>query len=74
MRLEYDSQADALYISLQKKYVSKSKEVEPGVVVDLDKKGSVVGIEILDVSKTIRQPELMQFSVKNVAAMAQRAR
>lgn len=69
MQLEYDPQADALYISLQKKYVSRTREVEPGVSIDLDNKGRVIGFEVLDVSKKVRHPELMQFSVKNLAAV-----
>lgn len=67
MELEYDKQADAIYISFQKKPVYKSEEVSPGVILDLDKQGRTIGIEVLDVSKKIPQKDLLQFSVKSLA-------
>lgn len=49
--IEYDKTADALYLRLQKnKKVARTREIEDGLVVDLDNKGKVIGIEILDVS------------------------
>lgn len=67
MRLEYDHQADAIYISLSSKgkKVWKSKEVEEGVILDLNKKKEIIGIEILEASKRLRRKELFEFSVKH---------
>lgn len=67
MRLEYDPQADALYISFQEKYVAKSREISPGVVIDEDENGSTIGIEMLEVSKKIPHHELVSFQVKSLA-------
>lgn len=67
MQVEYDNQADALYISFQKKRVLKSQEATPGIIIDLDKQGRTIGIEILDVSEKIPQPELVKFSIKSLA-------
>lgn len=64
MQLEYDKQADALYIYFQKRFVHKSKELSPGIILDLDKQGSPIGLEILDVSEKIPRPELTKFSIK----------
>jgi uncharacterized protein YuzE len=56
MRFEYDQQADAMYIRLRTAKVAESKEVHPGVVLDLDTQGQVLGIELLDVSKRTDNP------------------
>lgn len=51
MKIEYDQQADAMYIRLRAGDVAESEEVRPGVVLDFDAQGQVLGIEMLDVSK-----------------------
>lgn len=67
MQVEYDPQADAMYIGLQKKKVYRSKEIYPGVVLDLDKGKGLIGIEILDASKHFVNHQLVNFSVKTLA-------
>ena len=56
MKIEYDQQADAMYIRLRAGSVAESDEVRPGVVLDFDVEGQVLGIEILDVSKRTDNP------------------
>ena len=56
MKIEYDQQADAMYIRLREGKVSESEEVRPGVVLDFDAQGQVLGIEMLDVSKRTDNP------------------
>ena len=51
MKIEYDRQADAMYIRLKAGIVAESEEVRPGVVLDFDAEGRVLGIEMLDVSQ-----------------------
>lgn len=53
MKLEYDHEADAVYLLLAsaQKNVERSDEVAPGIIVDYDDKGSVIGVEVLDVSR-----------------------
>ena len=51
MKIEYDQQADAMYIRLRAGDVAESEEVRPGVVLDFDTQGQVLGIEMLDASK-----------------------
>ena len=53
MKINYDSKIDALYIELAKGEYEVSREISPSIVVDEDKKGKVLGIEILDASKNI---------------------
>ena len=51
MKIQYDKIADAMYVSLgiQKK-VAKTIEVNDRLLVDMDKSGHIIGIEILDAS------------------------
>lgn len=56
MKIEYDQQADAMYIHLRSGTVTESDEVRPGVVLDFDADGKVLGIEMLDVSLNTDNP------------------
>ena len=56
MKIEYDQQADAMYIRLRAGKVIESEEVRPGVVLDFDAQGQVLGIEMLDVSQRTGNP------------------
>jgi len=53
MKLKVDEKSDALYFRLDESAIVESEEVEPGVVLDYDAKGNVVGIEILGLSKRV---------------------
>jgi len=46
MKFKYYSDTDSLYIDLSEKKSVDSKEISPGVVVDFDAKGQLVGIDI----------------------------
>lgn len=56
MKIEYDRRADAMYIRLRAGTVVESDEVRPGVVLDFDADGRVLGIEMLDVSECTDNP------------------
>ena len=56
MKIEYDRQADAMYIRLRAGTVVESEEIRPGVVFDYDLEGKVLGIEMLDVSERTDNP------------------
>ncbi len=51
MKLEFDPVADAAYFEISSADVETTKEIEPGIIVDYDKDGHVVGVEVLSVSK-----------------------
>ncbi|MBK6768947.1 MAG: DUF2283 domain-containing protein [Ardenticatenales bacterium] len=46
MKLHYDPETDSLYIDLADRTSQDSIEVAPGVVVDFDAAGNIVGIDI----------------------------
>jgi uncharacterized protein YuzE len=60
-----DEAADALYIRLDESAIRESEEVSPGVVLDFDESGRVVGIEIIDVRQKLPGADLrrVQFEV-----------
>jgi len=53
VRVEYDQKADAMYIWLRKAKYDVSEELAENVVLDLDKNGRIIGIEVLDASKNL---------------------
>ena len=53
VRIEYDSKADAMYIWLRKAKYDVSEELAENVIIDLDKRGRIIGIEVLDASRNL---------------------
>lgn len=51
MKLSYYPETDSLYIELSKHPSVDSEEVAPGVVLDYDAEGRIVGIDIDNASK-----------------------
>jgi len=54
-KVEYDQNADAMYIWLRKAKYEISEEIAENVIIDLSKDGRIIGIEILDVSKNLSE-------------------
>jgi uncharacterized protein YuzE len=58
MRLKVDKENDALYFRLDESSIIESEEVQPGIVLDFNAEGKVVGIEILNLSSRISSEHL----------------
>ncbi len=58
MKIEYDRQADALYIRFQSGKVKESTQIREGIILDIALDGSLFGLEILDVSRRIPESGL----------------
>lgn len=52
--ISYDYESDVLYIAARKGMEEEFVEVAPGINVELDDKGQVIGIEILNASKCLK--------------------
>ena len=63
MKVTYDSEVDVLSIVLSKALVQESDEDKPGIVLDYDRHGNIVGIEILDASKRVEDPRHLDYAV-----------
>ncbi|NOT61463.1 MAG: DUF2283 domain-containing protein [Acidobacteria bacterium] len=59
MRLKVDKESDALYFRLDEATIVESEEVQPGVILDFDEAGQVVGIELLSLSQRAK-PEMLR--------------
>jgi uncharacterized protein YuzE len=66
MRLKIDNKNDALYFRLDETSVIESEEIRPGVILDYDKDGNVIGIEILGSSKRIPAENLKSLQFDTV--------
>lgn len=51
MKTLYDAEADALYVRFSETDVVESEEVSDGVVLDYDRDGRIVAIEVIDASR-----------------------
>lgn len=58
MRLKVDRESNALYFRLDESVVVESEEVQPGVVLDYSAEGTVVGIEMLNLSSRVAPERL----------------
>jgi uncharacterized protein YuzE len=52
-KLYYDKKSDNLYLFVKEGQLDKYHEVAPGIAVELDKNGQLLGIEILRASKVL---------------------
>ena len=62
MQIKLDTTADALYIRIKKGKISKTKNAGD-YLVDYDKKGNLLGFEVLNVSKKVPAAERASVSV-----------
>lgn len=67
MKIRYDKKVDAMYISLAKGKYDNTRKVSDVILVDEDKGGKVLGIEILDASKNISafDPKNTKFTIQS---------
>ena len=63
MKVTYDSDTDTLRILLSDSQIDDSDEERPGIVLDCDKCGDVIGIEILDASRRMENQKALEFVV-----------
>ena len=66
MRLKVDKETDTLYLRLDESKVVESEEVCPGVILDFDRKGRVVGVEFLKISLRASREELSSLQFQTV--------
>ena len=64
MRVRTDEAADALYIRLEESAIVESEEVSPGVILDFDEDGRVVGIELLNIRQRLPGANLKRVEVE----------
>jgi uncharacterized protein YuzE len=63
MKVTYDPQVDILRIVLTSAVIEESDEEKPGVILDYDKDGNIVGLEILDASRRVENPRSFEYAI-----------
>jgi len=59
MRTSYDPEADAMFVWFGPEGAKsvETEEVAPGIMLDFDERGDVIGVEILYVSQRMAKPK-----------------
>jgi len=63
VRIAYDPEVDVLRLEFSSAPIEESDEDKPGVVLDYDRVGNLVGMEILDASKRVENPRSVEYAV-----------
>ena len=63
MKVTYDQETDCLRIIFNDDDIEESDEDKPGVIIDYDKLGNIVGLEVLDASTRIANPRALEYAV-----------
>lgn len=66
MKIRYDSKVDAMYIKLADGNYDTTRKITDSILVDEDKSGKVLGIEILDAKANIEafDPKKSKISIQ----------
>ncbi len=64
MKIKYDKQIDALYISLKKGKYHHTKKITDSILVDVSKTGEVLGLEVLDAKQNIGKVKPGKLSIE----------
>ncbi len=63
MKVVYDPEVDVLRVVLSDAPVAESDQEKPGVILDYDGDGNVVGLEILNASKRMANPMSVEYAI-----------
>ncbi len=63
MKVIYDKETDTLSIILRAGKVVESDEAQPGLILDYDKSGRLLSIELLDASEQVQGPQSVEFAL-----------
>ncbi|MFO8038117.1 MULTISPECIES: DUF2283 domain-containing protein [Sodalinema] len=63
MKIKYDADVDIIRITLKDAEIEDSDEEIPGIILDFDSSQNVIGIEILQASQRIDNPQAIEYMV-----------
>ena len=61
MKIKYDKEVDVINIKFSDEEIFETDEEKPGVIIDYDKNGSIVEIEVLNASKNSSKPFKVEY-------------
>ena len=68
MKITFDKEADAVYIEFFSGEFASNKKIDNDTIIDLDKNGNILGIELLSVSERIPKNFLSSVQVENLVS------
>lgn len=63
MKVTYDPEVDVLRIVFRDVAIEESDEDKAGVILDYDKDGNIVGLEVLNASQRVENPRGVDHAV-----------
>ena len=63
MKVTYDPEVDVLRILFRDAPIEESDEDKPGIILDYDKEGNMVGLEVLNASQRVENPRGVDYAV-----------
>ena len=66
MKFTYDPHADAINITFREGKVVKTVEIAPEIILDLDKKGEPLYLEIIGAKEKIGKDSTQEITMKNI--------
>ncbi len=61
-KYNYDTESDSLFICLKEGEEESFEEVAPGINIELDKDGEIIGVEVLKASRFVKNLEKEKLS------------
>lgn len=64
MKIIFDSETDTLTLLFRDEPVVESDELKQGLIVDYNRDGKIISVEILDASENILEPQSIAYEMK----------
>jgi len=64
MKVIFDPETDTLSLIFREDKIAESDEIREGIIIDYNKDGKIVSMEILDASEQISEPQGMLYELK----------
>ena len=68
MKVTYDPAVDVVRILFNSAPIEESDEEKPGMILDYDQHGNIVGMEILDASQRVENPRAVEYALASEPA------
>ncbi|MEL6776449.1 MAG: DUF2283 domain-containing protein [Cyanobacteria bacterium J06597_16] len=63
MNVTYDPEKDILQISFSSRLIEETTQITPGMVLDYDEDGRVVGLELRKASERVDDPHAINYKI-----------
>lgn len=67
MKITYDKEVDAMYIYFKKEKISETVPIGEDFIIDIDKNKNIVGLEILNASRHIKDKESSKKEIPHIS-------